>query len=80
MFRNSVECTLVRVYFQYAFMSPEHQCAKMYQNKPSNLPDHSPIKTHEAEELCQVEGAGVVEVDWVSRDSRFHSAASYFEI
>ena len=44
------------------------------------MPDKTPIKTHAAEVLRQVEGAGVVEGGWVGGNAMFGSIASCVEI
>ena len=80
MFRNGAECTTGCIVFQDVVMNPEYQYTKKYQDEISNMPDKSPIKTHTAEVLRQVEGAGVVEGGWVGGDAWFGSIASCVEI
>ena len=61
-------------------MNLEFQYTKKYQDRTSRMPDKPPIKTHTAEVLRQVEGAGVVEGGWVGGDAWFVSVASCIEI
>ena len=61
-------------------MNPEFQYTKKYQDETSSMPDKSPIKTHTAEVLRQVEGEGVVEGGWVGGDAWFGRVASCIEI
>ena len=80
MFRNGVECTSGCIVFQDVVMNPEFQYTKKYQDEPSSMPDKTPIKSHTAEVLRQVEGAGVIEGGWVGGDAWFGSIASCIEI
>ena len=61
MFRNGAECTTGCIVFQDVVMNPECQYTKKYQDDTSSMPDKSPIKTHTAEVLRQVEGGDLVE-------------------
>ena len=80
MSRNGVKCTTVCIVFQDVVMNPEFQYTNKYQDETSSMPDKSPIRTHTAEVLRQVEGSGVVEGSWVGRGARFGSVASCIEI
>ncbi len=60
MFRNGVECISGCISFQDIVMLPEHQQEKDYFGEESVLPDKSKIKSHTAEVIRQVEGAGVL--------------------
>ena len=75
-----MEFTTGCIVFQDVVMNTEFQYTKKYQDETTSMPDKSPIKTHTAEVLCQVEGAGVVEGGWVGGDAWFGSIASCIEI
>ena len=66
--------------FQDAVMNSEFQHDKKHQDEKLSMPDESPITTHAAETLCQVEGADTVEGGWVSSDAWFSRVSSCIEI
>ncbi len=80
MFHNGADCMSGVLVFQDVVQAPEIQRKKKNFNESSHLPGNPPITVHEAEVVCQVEGAEIPEGGWVGGDAWFGSVLSAVEV